>query len=76
MRCPRCSSSELTIIKGKPPHFAQEVCVSCGRWLRRLPQIEALAPRFCCRAGCGELALTEWVVDVVPARKAGIPNGS
>ena len=46
MKCPRCNSTETNILQGKPPHFAQEKCELCGRWLRWLPKLEALARGF------------------------------
>lgn len=46
MTCPRCNGTATQIVKGKPPHFAQEVCSVCGRWIRWLPKAEALARGF------------------------------
>jgi hypothetical protein len=51
MQCPRCDSRMTSVAKGKPPHFAQEVCAECGRWFRWLPKAEAMARGFCVRQG-------------------------
>lgn len=36
MTCPRCGSISVVIGPGKGPHYAQEKCGECGRWLRWL----------------------------------------
>ena len=36
MTCPRCNSTSVVVGPGKGPHYAQEQCGECGRYLRWL----------------------------------------
>lgn len=38
--CPHCGSFDVEQTPAKPPHYARLDCLSCGRWIKWVPNLE------------------------------------